>query len=231
MQVGPYEVALTRKRIRRAWLRVDTPEGPVRVSAPERMSRARIEAFVLGRAAWIDQRRSELAGVEAGLHTGHVLPDGRVLLWGEPCELADVVSQAAEQRAREAGTRPRATRYDLSDPASRQRAVVAALKTLLLDRARPLVATWEERMGVHVSELSVRDMSSRWGSCSTRSGRVRLSLTLAHYPRECLELIVVHELAHLLEPTHNARFHALMTRYLPDWPSREQTLRHLSQGR
>ena len=231
LHVGPYEVQLTRKRIKRAWLRVDTPDGPVRVSAPARMSAERIESFVLGRAAWIDQRRTELAQVDAGLHTGHILPDGRILLWGEPRDLSDVLTQAAEQRAREANAKPRAPRYNLADPAARERATAAALKTLLLAEAHPLMVSWEARMNVRATDLSIRDMSSRWGSCSTRSGRIRLSLTLAHYPRECLELIVVHELTHLLEPSHNARFHALMTRYLPDWPTREQTLRRLSQGR
>lgn len=231
LQVGPYEVALTRKRIKRAWLRVDAPTGPVRVSAPERMSVARIEAFVLGRSAWIEQRRSELAQVEASPRSGHLLEDGRMLLWGEPRELAEVLALAAQERARAAGTRPRASRYDLDDPAARERAAKAALTTLVLARARPLVATWEARMGVHVSELSARDMSSRWGSCSTRSGRVRLSVTLAHYPPHLLELIVVHELTHLLEPSHNARFHDLMSTYLPDWPERERELRRLSQGR
>ena len=231
LQVGPYEVAMTRKRIKRAWLRVDTPEGPVRVSAPERMSAARIEAFVLGRTAWIEQRRAELASVGAGLHAGHVLDDGRVLLWGEPRPLADVLALAAEERARAAGTRPRTSRHDLSDPVACERAAVAALRVLLLAQARPLMAQWEGRMDVRVSDLSVRDMSSRWGSCSTRSGRVRLSLRLAHYPPACLELIVVHELTHLLEASHNARFHALMSEFLPDWPERERTLRRLSQGR
>ena len=231
LKVGPYEVVLTRKRIKRAWLRVDAPEGPVRVSAPQAMGNARIEAFVLGRASWIEQRRSELAAVDASPRTGHILEDGRVLLWGEPCELPDVLARAARVRAEATGARPRASRYNLEDSAARERAATAALKTLLMSEALRLVGEWEPRMGVRATQVTLRDMRSRWGSCSTRSGRIRFSLTLVHYPVDLLELIVVHELTHLLEPSHNAHFHALMTRYLPDWPAREQKLRRLSQGR
>lgn len=94
-----------------------------------------------------------------------------------------------------------------------------------------MVAEWEPRMGVRSSELSVRDMSSRWGSCGVRTGKIRFSLTLAHYPKSCLELIVVHELTHLLEASHNARFHGLMDGFLPDWRVRDAELKRLSRGR
>ena len=239
--VGPYTVELTRKDIRRAWLHVDTPDGPLRVSAPASMASERIEAFVLSRAEWIEQRRAELAGVEASPRVGHVIADGRVLLWGEPHMLREVVALAIEARERalsdEAGQgagasrRVRGPRFDPSDARHCERVAASALRALLLERGRDCIAAWEPRMGVHADALRVHDARSRWGSCNVRTSSIMLALSLAHYPRECLELICVHELCHLIERGHGPRFRALMDRHLPDWREREALLRRLSQGR
>lgn len=70
-------------------------------------------------------------------------------------------------------------------------------------------------------------MKTKWGSCNHRARTVRLNTDLARKPRECLEYIIVHELIHLLEPTHNARFIALMGPYMPRWQSYRQILSRL----
>jgi predicted metal-dependent hydrolase len=68
-------------------------------------------------------------------------------------------------------------------------------------------------------------MVSRWGSCNVKSGHITINIQLAAQPPDCLEYVVVHELCHLLEPSHNARFHALMTQFLPTWKQSERKLR------
>jgi hypothetical protein len=70
-------------------------------------------------------------------------------------------------------------------------------------------------------------MKTKWGSCNHRAATIRLNTELARKPRQGLEYLVVHEMAHLLEPTHNARFVALMDRFLPSWKSVRQTLNRL----
>ena len=72
-------------------------------------------------------------------------------------------------------------------------------------------------MGVKVEGCSVRKMKTRWGSCTPRTRRIRINTDLAKKPPECLEYVLVHEMAHLLEPSHNPRFVALMDCYLPRW--------------
>ena len=69
----------------------------------------------------------------------------------------------------------------------------------------PLLETWEPRLGVTVNRVYVRQMKTRWGSCNPVAGTIRLNTELAKKPRACLAYIVVHEMLHLLEPTHNAR--------------------------
>lgn len=88
-----------------------------------------------------------------------------------------------------------------------------------------LVARWEPIMGVRVKKLAYRNMKSRWGSCQPSTGRVCINVRLALYPPECLEYVVVHELCHLLEPSHGPRFHELMDGFLPDWRTARDKLK------
>lgn len=79
-----------------------------------------------------------------------------------------------------------------------------------------VVAKMEALVGAHAEGWQLRAMSTRWGSCTPKTKRIRINVRLAAYPRECLDYVVVHELTHLLEPTHNARFHALVARVIPN---------------
>ena len=87
-----------------------------------------------------------------------------------------------------------------------------------------LAAYWEPLMGVHCTGWQLREMKTRWGSCTVQTGKIRLNLSLARKPEACLEYVLVHELCHLLEPSHNARFHGLMDKFLPDWRERKLLL-------
>jgi predicted metal-dependent hydrolase len=80
---------------------------------------------------------------------------------------------------------------------------------------------------VRASRVFVQRMKTQWGSCTPESGYIRLNTDLAKKPPECLEYIVVHELVHLLEPTHGTRFTDLMDLYLPRWPEVRRQLNRL----
>ncbi len=81
----------------------------------------------------------------------------------------------------------------------------------------PLIAKWEPLLGVKVTRFFVQRMKTKWGSCSADTGSIRLNAELAKKPSECLEYVMVHEMVHLLEPTHNHRIVALMDQFLPKW--------------
>ncbi|GFO85182.1 MULTISPECIES: M48 family metallopeptidase [Anaerostipes] len=97
-------------------------------------------------------------------------------------------------------------------------------KNLLMEKIHQFSEKWEPVMGVHAQSFTLRSMKTIWGSCSTKTGRIRINLQLAVYPDDCIEYVVVHELCHLLEPSHNTRFHQLMTKFLPDWKERKRLL-------
>jgi len=91
----------------------------------------------------------------------------------------------------------------------------------------PLIAKWQPILGVNVNGFFVQRMKTKWGSCSPTRGTIRLNTELAKKPRQCLEYIVVHEMIHLLEPTHNERFRTLLDRFMPRWTERRRTLNSL----
>ena len=88
----------------------------------------------------------------------------------------------------------------------------------------PLIELWEPAMGVEVAEWGVKQMKTKWGAGNVDARRIWLNLELAKKPVECLEYIVVHEMAHLLERHHNDRFAKLMDSFLPQWRLRRAEL-------
>ena len=113
----------------------------------------------------------------------------------------------------------RATRAGVLDGWYRQQ-----LKQLI----PPLISTWEPTMGVAVAEWRIKKMKTRWGTCNIDARRIWLNLHLAKMPAACLEYIVVHEMAHLLERHHNGEFRAHMDRLLPQWRVQRDVLNRAS---
>ena len=104
-----------------------------------------------------------------------------------------------------------------SDTAKRERVLVAWYRQQLKEMIPPLIARWEAIMGVEVAEWGVKRMKTRWGSCNIKARRIWVNLALVKKPAHCLEYIIVHEMAHLLERLHNDRFVAHMDKFMPQW--------------
>jgi predicted metal-dependent hydrolase len=89
----------------------------------------------------------------------------------------------------------------------------------------PLIEKWEPILGVKHGKLAYRNMTSRWGSCNTKTGRICINTRLALYPPECLEYVVVHELCHLRVSGHDADFWQLVGSCLPNYKQLRAKLR------
>lgn len=103
-----------------------------------------------------------------------------------------------------------------------------ACKAHLMERVPKLIALWEKRLGVACSGWRCRKMKTRWGSCNIRTARINLNLVLGAAEDQLLEYVIVHELVHLHERYHNARFYQWLEQMLPDWKSREADLRKVN---
>ena len=91
------------------------------------------------------------------------------------------------------------------------------LTLLFSDQLSALLAKWEPKIGVPVTDVRIKKMKTRWGSCNAEAGRIWMNLELAKKPASCLAYILVHEMVHVLERDHNDRFRELMDRAIPQW--------------
>lgn len=223
MHVDDIEVEVHRKRIRHLYLRVGPPNGRLRVSAPLRIGDDAIRQAVEKRMPWVRrqqerQRQRERDSDRAFASGERHCVEGiyrvlNVTTHEGPPRIGLLDNATLEMRVRP-GT-GRDERADLLDAWYRER-----LRTSI----PRLIAAWEPFMGVTVKEWRIRKMKTRWGSCSFRKGRIWLSLELAKKPAHCLEYVIVHEMAHLIEPSHNRRFWGILDRHMPDWRARRDEL-------
>lgn len=214
---------VTRKHVKNLNLRVHA-DGTVTMSIPMRTSIARAQDFLDRKAPWIAQRlecieaarnsRGIIHPAAAPADSADAVTKPRLLLWGEEVDaystlqkhgLLPEVFGGADSNAAGAGI----------DTARLQRLVDVLYKQEVA-RAIPQIAQpLESAMGVAASRWQVRSMKTRWGSCTPKTAAIRINSQLAAYPIDCLNFVVAHELVHLMEPSHNARFHMLLDVYCP----------------
>ena len=236
----PISVVVTKKRVKKFNLRV-TSSGEVHASAPLGASRERIEAFVQRNSSWIINRLAKCeqhqATAREPLSTSSV-----IALWGKPITVQDALDHNFESPAPRPKQATFASFMGADEPSGRaqakQRTALDGLTPKDLQTRidqlyasevtaalRDMVRAYEIAMGVTVARISVRSMKTRWGSCTPKSGAIRIARELAAYPVECLDMVVAHELVHLLEPSHNQRFHALLDTYCPNNRALSQRLK------
>src|SRR5207244_1639587 len=114
-----------------------------------------------------------------------------------------------------------------ADQATRGVTVAGWYRHLIRSAVPPLIAKWEPLLSVKVKGFFVQQMKTKWGSCNPNARTIRLNTELAKKPKECLDYIVLHEMVHLLEPTHNVRFTGLLERVMPQWRHYRDTLNGL----
>lgn len=225
LNLGDVHAEVTRKAIKHVHLSVLPPAGKVRVAAPEHMPLDTIRVFLIAKLAWIRAQRRKLQAQERETpreflnKESHYLWGKRYLLEMSTVDAAPCVERSPRKlhlRVRP-GTEP-----------SRCEEVLDAWYRQQVHEAMPALLTkWEQVLGVKAKRVFVQRMKTKWGSCTPNAGHIRLNTDLAKKPPECLEYILVHELAHLLEPTHNARFVGLMDLYLPHWQHLRRQLNQL----
>ena len=225
LKLGDIAVDVVLKDIKNVHLGVYPPTGRVRISAPSRMSLDTIRVFAISRLDWIKRQQRKLREQERETPREY-LDRESLYVWGKRYLLSVDERDQAPAVALKHSRIILSVRAGTDQPA--KEAVVAQWYREQIKSAVPeLIATWEPLLGVSVNRVFVQQMKTKWGSCNQRAGTIRLNTELAKKPKECLEYIVVHEMVHLLEPTHNAHFVALMDRFMPRWQFCRQRLNHL----
>ncbi len=212
-------VTLVRKRVKNLNLRINA-SGEVQISAPLRFPLDLIHRYLQEKREWIDTHRrrlqSRVSTLPQTLTTGELLP-----FLGHHYELT-VYAQLKHHRIEIDSTRLHL--FAKADATFAEKNVLLQhwYRSQMLNVLPELIQKWEAIIGVHANAWGVRAMKTRWGSCNTLKKRIWLNLKLIQKPLPCLESVIVHELVHLLEASHNKRFYALMSQFMPDW----ETYRH-----
>lgn len=216
MTVGGVAIEVTRKTIKHFHLKIRRDDGRVCVSAPRRMTDAMIRTAVAFRLDWIHRQLERLETIPREPVQRFVSGE-RHDFRGRSCVL-EVSERPSPPGVRFDGDQILELQVRPGTDAAKRRTILERWYRRQLSEEIPaLVRRWERVLGVSVAEWRIKRMKTRWGTCNTTARRIWLNLELAKQPPECLEYVVVHEMVHLLERGHNARFYGYMDRFLPQW--------------
>ncbi|RBP99709.1 metal-dependent hydrolase [Bifidobacterium xylocopae] len=189
MDVNGEQALLIRKQVKNVYLRIKPPDAHIEITAPARIPEAEVRRFAASKLGWIRSTRDRIARSERIFDEGAA---GNGAGWG-------AASGSPSESTGGNGERLR-----------RARAIIEEQLPGLVDRWVPVV-------GRGPSAITLRRMTTRWGSCTPATGRIRLNLELAWLEPRFLEYVLVHELTHLRASGHGDRFQGLMDSYLPGW--------------
>ena len=223
--LGEFDVDVVKKDIKNIHLSVYPPSGRVRISAPLRMDLDTIRVFAISKLGWIKQQRKKFREQEREYPREYLDRESHYL-WGKRYLLKIIEQDTAPEVVLKHRQIVLKIRPESSD--EKKDAILDQWYRGQLKQAVPaLIAKWEPLIGVRVERFFVQRMKTKWGSCNSALHRIRLNTDLAKKPIDCLEYIVVHEMMHILAPTHNHRFMALMARFMPQWQMHREMLNRL----
>jgi predicted metal-dependent hydrolase len=223
--VGGVTVDVVLKGIKNVHLSVHPPTGRVTIAAPAHMSLDTVRLFAIAKVGWMRKQQVKLNQQDRETSRDFLSRESHYV-WGERYLMKVIEADAPvfielKHKRMIFQIRPE------WDSDRKKELLDSWYRELLRDAAQSLLNVWERKIGVKANGVSVRRMKTKWGSCNPTAKTILLNTDLAKKPRECLEYIVVHELVHLLEPTHNDRFIHLMDQYMPKWQSHRQLLNSL----
>ena len=223
--IGEMAIEVLRKEIKHVHLSVHPPDGRVTLSAPAGTRPEAMRAFAVTKLGWIREQQRRLAEQARETDRQFIERESHYL-WGRRY-LMTVEYRPAKPSVRLDHRRITLTVRPGSDAAKRAAVVHDWHKRLLHQAVPKLIEKWAERLQVTVRGYFLQRMKTRWGSCNPRAGHIRLNTELVKKPRHLLEYVLVHELLHLIEPTHNDRFVHLLDEHYPAWREARAELNEL----
>lgn len=228
IQLGEIAVAVRRKDIKHVYLSVHPPTGRVTLVAPNGTRPEVARAYAVSRLGWIREQQAKLRRQERETPREFIERESHYL-WGRRY-LLSVREEEAKPSVRLGHRSITLTVRPGSSRDKREAVMHAWHRTLLHEAVPPLIRKWETRVGVEVAGYFLQRMKTKWGGCNHRARCIRLNTELVKKPRDLLEYVVVHEILHLVEPTHSERFLVLMSKYYPEWREARVELNELPLG-
>ena len=223
LTVSGIEIEVTRKAIKNLYVKVSKRSGRVRISCPNRVSEQELVRFVLSRLDWIKKKKLEAQKVKQPEEYNFISGEEHYFK-GKGYELTVIEGKGKSGAEIDGNSILLKVKPD-SSKEKKEKVLDTFYRAELKSVIPNLIEKWEPVMKVKVKEFGVKKMRTRWGTCNIKARRIWLSLELAKKSPGCLEAVVVHEMVHLLERRHNARFYGLMDKFFPEWRKFEGELK------
>ncbi|WP_034919682.1 M48 family metallopeptidase [Gillisia sp. CAL575] len=215
IQLGNINIEVEHKDIKNIHLSVYPPNGVVRISAPNRVDLDNIRVFALNKLSWIKKQQETFKNHDRETPRDYLTKESHYFLGKryllkvvEHDQPPHIILNHSEIVLFVRPGTTTAKRKEIIDEWYR-----SELKSML----PKLISKWEKVIGVQSNEFGIKKMRTKWGTCNTEAKRIWLNLELAKKPVECIEFIIVHELVHLLERSHNDKFVSYMNEFMPKW--------------
>lgn len=220
-RIAGIDVEVVRKDIKNMHLRVQPPDGHVVVSAPTGVSDTAVKGFIAAKLGWIRRQRKDIEDQARFTERGGVSGE-TMYVWGKQCYLsvAENSHYHIEINGRNAVFFVRAG----STAKQREAFLREWYRAQLCCEVEKLLPLWEKRTGLYCAEWKTKYMKTLWGSCNPKDKRIWFNVQLAKHPANCLEYIILHELAHLKDKTHGPVFTAILDEHMPDWRAVQKEL-------
>lgn len=225
IELGDVLISLARKDVKNVHLSVHPPSGRVTLTAPTATRLDIARAYAISKLGWIREQQSALWAQARETPRRFVERESHYL-WGRR-HLLSVNYQDCKPFVSLDHKRINLTVRPGSDVQQRAAVIHEWHKALLHEAVPSLIRKWEPKLNVSVARYFLQKMKTKWGSCNHEAGHIRLNTELVKKPKDLLEYVVVHEMVHLLEPTHSERFTAILDHHWPQWREARQELNEL----
>jgi predicted metal-dependent hydrolase len=225
IQLGEVAIAVTRKDIKNVHLSVHPPDGRVTLSAPTGTRLEVARAYAISKLGWIRAQQEKLANQAREAPRQFVNRESHSL-WGRR-HLLTVVYRDAKPFVALDHKRITLSVRPSSDAAKRAEVIHEWHKALLHEAVPLLIQKWERKLKVEVRAYFLQRMKTKWGSCNHRARHIRLNTELVKKPKDLIEYVIVHEMAHLIAPTHSDHFIAILGEHYPTWREARAELNQL----
>ena len=225
IQLGEISIAVTRKDIKNVHLSVHPPNGRVTLSAPKATRLEVARAYAISKLGWIREQQQKLTNQARETPRKYINRESHSL-WGRR-HLMMIVHRDGKPFVALDHKRITLTVRPGSDAAKRAEVIHEWHKALLHEQVPLFIQRWERKLKVNVRGYFLQRMKTKWGSCNHRAGHIRLNTELVKKPKDLLEYVIVHEMAHLIEPTHSDRFIGILDKHYPSWREARAELNEL----
>jgi predicted metal-dependent hydrolase len=228
IQLGDITIDVEQKDIKNLHLSVYPPTGRVRIAAPLHMDLETIRVYAISKLGWIKKQQARIRSQEREAPRDFVSRESHYYLGKR--YLLKIIEQDAPPKVIQKHSTLELHLRPGTYLGKRQEILENWYRERLREIVPSYISNWEAVLKVKVNEFAIKKMKTRWGSCNIEAKRIWLNLELAKKPPQCLEYIIVHEMVHLLERRHNARFILLMDTYLHQWRHLKEELNRMPVG-